>query len=376
VASLVAFPRTIYVSILRGLQRMEFNNVIDVATSGLQQVGTIVILLLGGGLIQVVHWFAICFFASITAYAIICSRFFSWRALVPGFSLAVVKRNLMFASHMAVTSCLSVVESQADKVIVSKLMPIGMFGYYGIAYAGASKGQLVTTAISQAALPSLCELHGAGNRKALLLQHNKLLDFLCFVTVPIFAAIPFAALPLFTFVLNAQAARLLLLPVTFLCLGFYLNGSVAAPYILSLAVGRPDIPARFTIYALFVVLPAAAVLVYFFGLAGAAFSWVVYNLVSYAYVIPRVCAECGLGISPLRWYAHVLRFLGPASVIYGSAWMICRTVGHGSVYAFVVGYALASSLFVLGSFLLIGTELRNSFKGLVRNFRAKYAEVF
>ena len=355
---------------------MEFNNVIDVATSGLQQFGTIVILLLGGGLMQVAHWMAICFFAGIAAYAIICSRFFSWRALVPGFSLAVVKRNFKFTSHMAVTSLLSVVESQADKVLVSKLMPIGMFGYYGIAYAGVSKGQLVTTSISQAALPSLCELHGAGNRNALLSQYTKLLDFLCFVTVPIFAAIPFAALPLFTFVLNAQAARLLLLPVTFLCLGFYLNATLSAPYVFSLAVGRPDITARFTVYALFVVLPAAAVLIYFFGLEGAGFSWVVYNLFAYVYCDSALCRECDLGISPLKWYAHVFRFLGPAAIIYGSAWTICRTAGHGSIYALVVGYGLASSLYVLGSFLLIGTELRGTLWGLLRNFRTKYAEVF
>jgi O-antigen/teichoic acid export membrane protein len=375
VASLVAFPRTFYSSILRGLQRMEFNNLIDVGTSGLQQFGTIVILLLGGGLMQVTHWMALCFFGGIAAYAFTCSRFFRWRALVPGFSLPVVKRNFSFASNMAAISFLSVVESQADKVLVSKLMPIGLFGYYGIAYAGVSKGQLVTTAISQAALPSLCELHGAGNRKALLLEYNKLQDFLCFATAPIFAAIPFAALPVFTFVLNAEAARLLLLPITFLCLGFYLNATLGAPYILSLAVGRPDISARFTFYALFVVPPAAAALVYFFGLAGAAFSWVVYNLFSCVYTIPRICAECRLGISPLKWYVRVFRLVGPAAVIYGAAWAICRTAGHGSVYALVVGYGLASSLFVWGSFLLIGPELRNSFRRLVRNFRAKCAEV-
>jgi O-antigen/teichoic acid export membrane protein len=376
IGSLVAFPRTIYVSILRGLQRMEFNNLIDVGTSGLQQLGTIVILLLGGGLMQVAHWMAICFFAGIAAYAFICTRFFPWRALVPGFFLLVVRRNFKFASNMAVTSLLSVVGSQADKAIVSKVMPVGMFGYYGIAYAGAAKGQLVTTALAQAALPSLCELHAAGNRNALLSQYNRLQDFLCFVTLPIFAAIPFAAVPVFTFVLNAEAARLLLLPTIFLCLGFYLNGTLNVPYVFSLAVGRPDISARFSFYALFVVPPAATLLVYFWGLKGAAFSWVVYNLFSYVYTIRRICAECGLAISPLRWLAQVFRFLGPGAIIYGSAWAICKIVGHASIYALAGGYGLASSLFVLGSFLLMGAELRKSFQGLVRNLRAKYAEVF
>jgi len=375
VGSLVAFPRTFYVSILRGLQRMEFNNLVDVGTSGLQQFGTIVILLLGGGLMHVAHWMAFCFLAGIAIYAFICSRFFPWRALVPGFSLPVVKRNFNFTSNMAAISFLSVVESQADKVLVSKLMPIGLFGYYGIAYAGVQKGQAVTSAISQAALPSLCELHGAGNEKALLLKYNKLQDFLCCVTAPIFAAIPFATLPIFTFVLNAEAARTLLLPVTFLSLGFYLNATANAPYILSLAVGRADISARFTFYALFVVPPAAAALVYFFGLAGAAFSWVVYNLFSYAYSVPRVCAECGLGISSLKWYMHVLRFLGPGAVVYGTAWAICRTTGHSSIWGLALGFGSASILYVLASFMMIGKELRGTLWGLLRDFRSRYAEV-
>jgi O-antigen/teichoic acid export membrane protein len=376
IASLVALPRTLYVCVLRGFQRMEFNNMIDVATTGLQQFGTIIVLLLGGGLLPVVHWFAICFFASIVAYVLICSQFLSWRALIPGFSVAVVKRNLKFASNMAATSFLSVVVSQTDKAVVSKLMPIKMFGYYGIAYATVARGTMVTSAIAQAALPSLCELHGAGNTKALVSQYAKLQDFLCFVTIPIFAAIFFAAEPVFGFVLNAEAARLLLLPTTLLCFGFYLNSTLNAPHVFSLATGRPDISARFNFYALFVVSPASIVLVYFLGLKGAAFSFVAYNLFSYLYSIPRICTECGLGISPLMWYAHVFRFLGPAAVIYGSAWTICTTAGHGSIWALVAGYALASLVFVFGSFLLIGVDLRSSFQGVVRNFRAKFAEVF
>ncbi len=375
-ASLVALPRTLYVGVLRGLQRMEFNNVIDVTASALQQFGTIVILLSGGGLLRVVHWFAICYSASIAAYILTCSAFLSRRAMVPSFSLAVVKRNFNFASNMAAASVLSIVESQADKIIVSKLLPIGMFGYYGVAYGAVSKGMLITGSIADAALPSLCELHGNGNTKALFSQYNKLQDLLCFVTLPIVAAIPFAALPVFTFMLNAEVARLLLLPTTFLCLGSYLNSTLQAPHMFSLAAGRPDITARFNLYALFVVPPTAIVLIHFFGLNGAGFSWVVYNLFSYAYAVPRICKECGLGITPTQLYAHVFRFLGPAAILYGLAWTVCRTAGHASIASLVVGYVLASLVFACGSFLLLGPDLRCTFQGMVRAFRAKHVEAF
>lgn len=374
IASLVALPRTLYVGVLRGLQRMEFNNVIDVATSALQQFGTIAILLLGGGLFRVVYWFTFCYFASLAAYIVACSALLPRRAVLPGFSSTVIKRNFKFASHMATASILSVLESQADKVIVSKLLPIGMFGYYGVAYAAVSKGMLLTGSIADAVLPSFCELHGQGRIDTLLSQYNKLQDVLCLVTIPIFAAIPFAALPIFTLVMNAQVAHLLLSPVTFLCLGFYLNSTLYAPHLFSVSTGRPDITARFNLYALFVVPPAAILLIHFFGLKGAGLSWVVYNLFSYAYAVPRVCNECGLGITPFQWYARIFRFLGPAGTIYSVAWVISRTVGHSSVPALAVAYLLASLTFAGASFFLIGPDLRSTLQGLARAFRAKYVE--
>ena len=48
IASLVAFPLSFYASLLRGLQRMEFNNIIDVSSSGLHQFGIVMILIAGG----------------------------------------------------------------------------------------------------------------------------------------------------------------------------------------------------------------------------------------------------------------------------------------------------------------------------------------
>jgi O-antigen/teichoic acid export membrane protein len=76
IASLVALPKSFYVSLFRGLQRMEFNNFIDVATSGFQQFGTILILALGGNVFHVVYWFAGCYGLSVLAYFFVSTRFF------------------------------------------------------------------------------------------------------------------------------------------------------------------------------------------------------------------------------------------------------------------------------------------------------------
>jgi O-antigen/teichoic acid export membrane protein len=243
-----------------------------------------------------------------------------------------------------------------------------------MAYNAVSRGMLVAASVSQAIFPSFSALYKQGDRDGLMRQYRKLQDLLCYAVIPMFAAIPFAARPLFTFVLNAQAARMLFWPVTFLCVGFCMNATINIPYVFTLAVGKPEIAARLNFYALFMVLPVTALLVYRFGIAGAGFSWIFYHLFAYAYAVPRMCSEC-LGMPVWKWYLHVFRVFALAGLTYGGAWAIIISIRSFSILALAMGFALGSSLFASGSFLLVGTELRDSFQGLVRNFRARYTEV-
>lgn len=374
IACFAALPRAFYSSLLCGLQRMEFNNLIDVSASALQQFGTLVILFLGGGLRPVMLWMSACYGLSILAYLLVCAHFFSWAALVPRLHTIVIHRNIAYTSHMAVISLLAMVHMQTDKLIVSRFLPISLFGLYTVAYGAVSRSSAITGAVFQGAFPHLSILHSAQERRGMLSQYRKLQDLVCFATVPLFAAVIFSAIPLFTFLFNANAARMLLLPAVFLCVGFYMNGALTIPYAFSLAAGRPDISARSNFYAMFIVLPTTVLLVHFFGLNGAGFSWIFYHLFAYAYVVPRICREC-LESSTLRWYSQVLRVMLLAALTYGAAWIIGVSRAHYSTMQLALAYISASSLFAFGAFALMGPELRLTVFSLVRNFRSRYAEV-
>jgi len=255
------------------------------------------------------------------------------------------------------------IHMQSDKAIVSKLLSLGVFGYYGMAYSAVSRGMLVSASVSQAVFPSFSALYKQGNRDGLMRQYKKLQDLLCYAIVPMFAAIPFAARPLFTFVLNAEAARMLLWPVTFLCIGFCMNGTMSIPYVFSLAVGKPEIAARTNYYALFAVLPVTVLLVFHFGIAGAGFSWVFYHLFAYAYMMPRACSEC-LGIPVWGWYLHVFKVFVMAGLTYGGAWAIMTSLASFSNLSLGLGYVLASIAFVAAAYRLIGDELRETLRRL------------
>ena len=374
VTALVALPQSLYASLFRGLQRMEFNNITDVATSALQQFGTVVILSLDGSLFQVVRWFGVCFVISILTYLFISARFFSWQALIPLYSSAVIRRNLWFSLNLMSISILAMIHIQADRLIVSKLLPIGTFGYYAFASSVVSKATLVTGAIAQAAFPSFSALSQGGDRAGSMAQYRKLHDLLCFTTMPLFAAVPFAALPLFTYLFNSEVAQMLLVPITFLCVGYYMNGTLNVPYVFSLAIGKPEISSKSNFLALFIVLPVTGVLIYCFGLAGAAFSWVFYHLFCYSYAVPRVCSEC-LEIPVWDWYAHVLKIAVLSGSSYGLGWLSVASGGAYTLPALGLAYLGATVVFFICASQMIGEELRGTLIARLQTLKVKPATI-
>jgi len=373
ISALLALPRSLYASLFRGLQRMEFN-LIDVASSTLQQFGIIVILAIGGGLLSVAYWLVVSFGIGVLCYLLAASRFFSWQAFIPHYFPAVVRRNIGYSSNMMSISLLAMVHTQSDKIIVSKLLPVGLFGFYGFAYSAVSKATLLTSAVAQAAFPSFSSLFKMGGRDIMMSQYRKLQDLLCFGTVPIFGVIPFAVLPVFGFVFNPDVARMLLLPVTLLALGFYMNGALNVPYVFSLAVGKPEISSKSNFLALFIVLPVTGALIYFFGLNGAGFSWVFYHIFAYSYAVPRICSEC-LGIPVREWYLHIFKILVLTILTYGLGWAFLELMGYYSIFSLVLAYTGATIVFLTCAYFMINDELKNTLLQFSKALRIRRVEI-
>jgi O-antigen/teichoic acid export membrane protein len=372
--SLVALPRALYASLIRGRQQMQVSNAIDVGYSLVQQGGILAILLAGGSPYAVATWISIAAVLAIVAYSTMSARLFGWASLTPSWSRAVIQRNLGFSSHMMVISGLSLVHSQAGQVIVSKLLPIVQFGFYSFIWSVVNRALLLSAAVAQAAFPSFSELFSAADHSLLLQQYRKLQDLVCFGTLPLFAGICFAAVPVYSYVFNPSIAESLLVPTAFLALGSWMNGALTVPYTLSVAMGRPQIAARMNTLALIVALPAAIVLTYFFGLAGAGFSWVLYHLFAYAYMIPRISREC-LQTSPWSWYAHVGRVLGLGALTYGVAWLVVLAIGSLRVHVLAPAFVLASAAYAAGSIALIGSDLKDTMQRLSASVLARRANV-
>jgi len=373
VGGLTVLPRSLYGSFLRGVERMEFPNAIDVSVATLQQSGTILILALGRSVFSVAYWISACAVLGTLAYAAISARFLSTRALVPGYAPGVVRRNAGFSAKMMSISVLSLIHTQTDKVVLSALLPIGALGYYSVLYGLSTRVSGLADAVGQAVFPSFSALLSGGDRERVMRQYWTSQDLVCLGTAPLFGAIAFLAPQVLRFVFTGAIGRMLALPIILLSLGFYLHGTLVVPYYFSLSAGKPEISVKVNLVALFATVPATVALVSALGVIGAAASWVVYHVFVYSYGVPRICSEC-LRIPVLEWYGHVGKILALAGLVYGLAWGLLVHPAADSLLAATLAYVSATLALSLGAYGLMRDELRAAVARSLRVIRMKTAE--
>jgi O-antigen/teichoic acid export membrane protein len=372
VAAMTALPRALYTSLFRGMQRMAFNNGIDVGIGFLQQLGTVVILARGGDLFAVTFWLAATYALGILAYIGLLARIIPPIALVPGWSTGVIQRNARFSGHLMSISALATVHTYVDKLVVSKLLAVATLGWYALATSVAARGALVAGAIGDAAYPLMSRLFQSKDRAAMLAHYRTLQDLVGFATFPLYAGLVFAALPLFSALFGAGVAHSLLFPVSVLALGYFMNGTLVMPYVYSLAVGKPEITSRLSLAAVFIVVPVTVLAVASFGVAGASLGYLSYHVFFYALAVPRYCHECLLRPAA-EWYGQAAKVMGTGALTYGPAWVVAWRVGGLSTVALVIGFLAASVAFAASATRLCEPGLRRAGMHLTRLDRSRTA---
>jgi O-antigen/teichoic acid export membrane protein len=354
VGGLLALPRSLYASTLRGLQRMDLSNAIDVAAQVVQQSGTVLMVRTNASLEALVAWLALSQLLWCTAQGVAVALLLGARSLLLGWETSAVRRNLRFGGHLTLLSLLAVVHTQLERMITSHLLPVAVFGYYTFGYGGVARATVLTGAVANAAYPSFAALFALGDRERLMSRYHALQELVCLGGAPLFAAVPFLVRPVATLIFDVEVASSLTIPLTLVAIGFYLNGTLTVPHVFSLAAGRPDIAVQQNLIALPIVLPLTAILVGRFGLAGAGASWVAYQLLGYAWGARRVSREC-MHIPFGRWLRPAAQAVALALLTYGPLLVLMDTRSVGRA---VAAYLIATSLFAAGAGVLAGPELR------------------
>jgi O-antigen/teichoic acid export membrane protein len=139
VLAVLQWPVSLYQGGLMGLRRQVLFNALKVAAATLANVGAVLMLWWVSPTIQVfLIWQVGMSALLVTSLAILLWRSLPSSDCAARFDLSVARKVWRFAAGMTGIAVISLVLTQADKVLVSKLLSLRTFGYYALAWSVAS----------------------------------------------------------------------------------------------------------------------------------------------------------------------------------------------------------------------------------------------
>ena len=340
-------PSGFYSGGLLGLERQVLLNAINVGMSTLRGAGAVLILWLVSPTIQAFFLWQIVI-GGVNTFLL---ALFLWRCLPRTGAKAVFRRPLLagiwrFTAGMSGIAILTTILTQLDKIVLSRMLSLEMFGYYALASTVAMSLARLFTPVFLSIYPRLTQLASVDDQKELTRLYHGSCQFMSVLILPVAAVIAFFSyeiLLLWTHnpVMAEQSHRL----VSILICGTAINGLMNFPYALQLAFGWTRLSVYKNVLAVILVVPLLVYMTAHHGAIGAASVWLVLNLGYLCFEIPIMHRRL-LRAEQWRWYRRDVALPLAACVLMSGAFRMFVGV-PASQYRMVL-YLLVVSISTLG----------------------------
>jgi len=336
---------------LLGLQRQVLYNAQDALFVSFRAVGAVIVL-------WQVSSTVIAFFAWQVISGIVwttISGCLLWRSLPARSRRARLRFDLLrdvwrFAAGLSINSILGILLNQVDKIALSKMLSLEMFGYYTLAGTVAASLQYFGTPVCTAYFPVFVRAISQGKVDELVSQYHKASQVIAVAIFPVAGVFIFLSRPLITaWTGNPTIANQAWLLTAILSLAMALNQLAALPYNLQLAWKQTRFSVVANVVAVIVLAPVLYLGIHFMGALGAAVVSVLLNL-GYVIGFAQIVHRRFLVGEFLRWGG---RDIAPAAL---------AITATGTVAWFLQPYqtskfSLIAYLLLAGSLMLVSAVL-------------------
>ena len=282
------WPVAFYGGVLTGVQELVRFNVVKVASTIVRLGGGLAILLATHDLRSYLWWMALSALFEVASYAFASVTLHPALRAWPSIDWRALRRVWQFSLSMNLISILSLVFTQSDRIVISRLRPLAELGYYSLAVNVVMSLSVIQGFITSAILPALAADYSAGSSVRLAERYSKATQALIFViTLPacIFIFFGYELLQAWTTTDAAEHASLVL---ALFSIGFLMNASVSIAYTLAVASGHTSLPLRVNTVALVGYVPGLYLATVRWGIVGSASAWICLNAFFLLTLLPLV----------------------------------------------------------------------------------------
>jgi O-antigen/teichoic acid export membrane protein len=356
VVTALRFVENIYTSCLVGLQRQVQEATVSSVSNVVRGVGAIGVLAWLSPTIE--GFFLWQCFTSVATIAVLARL--TYAALPRGERRARADRTTLhgvraFAGGMVALTLQSLLITNLDKLMLSRLLPLKDFGSYALAGVAANALAMLAQPVATSLMPRLTEVTTrADDRELARVYHLGSQTVAVLGGSAAVVLMTFSARFLLLWTQNAELATTLSPLLTLMVLGSLLNALGYMPYHLQLAHGWTRLAFVYNVFLIVTLVPALAFVVPRWGAEGAAAAWACLNLLYLIINIPLMHLKL-LPTELWTWYANTL---APIAVATGAAVALQRLLPdtHSRLAEFLV--IAGVSALTLGAALLAAPALR------------------
>ncbi len=282
------WPITFYQGALLGLQKHVLLNIITIMNGLLKYGGALIILTFFSPTVDSFFSWQIL----ISTLVIFFLVFTVWRSLPaangkPVFDFQLLERIWKFALSMNMISFLGLIIHQLDKILVSHLFSLEIFGYYNLATMVANGFTTLVSPIFVTYFPRLSTLVAQKDEITLRRIYHQSCQLVSVAILPATTiGVLFSQKIITVWTGDPYVAQQSYLIAAILIIGTALNSLASIPYQTQVAYGWTSLGLITNIISLPVIVALIFLMNQWFGIVGVSGIWVIYNFLLVAITIP------------------------------------------------------------------------------------------
>ena len=355
VLAIFQWPVTFYQAGLIGLHRQVLMNAVKIGAATLSGGGAILVLWLVSPTARAFFLWQAAIAAVQAGVLLICL----WQTMPHAEGKPRVRPNLLrgvwrFAAGMSGITISAIVLTQLDKLILSRICSLEVFGYYTLAGMFGRVLLMIGTPVFDTIFPRFSALVAAHDETTLTQLYHRASQVMAVLIIPLAAVLAlFSSDILLLWTRNPEIARNAASIACVLTIGAAINALMILPYTLQLAHGWTSIGLKMNLSLMVVMVPAIWLLATRYGAIGGASAYLAMMITYMAIGVPLTHRRLLKGTTA-RWFLGdlgsatlaVIVVAGLGRLLYGqvTAPLIALTVLALVALATVLAAAFAAPL--------------------------------
>ena len=292
----------LYKGVLTGLQKQVVQNSLAVICAIFRFVGVIYALKYFDASIKTYYyWQLLSSVITTFAYIVVCYNSIPGMITQSHFKYEEIKNNLRFTIGSFSFALSSFINTQADKIIISKLLPLTEVAYYTLASSITNVLLMISHPVTLAFYPKIVTLRSQEQHESAVLNYHlncQIINLTCGVAV--FSLIFYGECIIGYWTQNPELTTNVLPYVRLLALSMYIlinaNTNLLLPYI----AGQPITSGKISGFGIILVFCSTLPLVYYFKALGAAYGNIIQNLC--IFLAFPLCFNCYIKPEQKPWF--------------------------------------------------------------------------